>query len=311
MSSEESPSRVIVWSTPRSISTAFLKCMTFVDNSVAWHEPYVFANRCGPDGTIKAEIDKALRERSGIQLPLVAEYYTTANKVVPTEVTINNNSSTASNVYEASTHSFQWIKEQLESPHPGTDLIFVKDMAQGITGHYDAIPRGYHHTFLMRHPLKVFASYKQAMLQSGRPKDLTTLPEIIIPNGHFFKELHDLYQHVKVHYDPNAIILDADDLLSNPSAILPAYCKRTNIPYNNSLLSWPPGSDEVLSRWMIQKEVLGSPSVLGALKACFDSTCFGPPSSMPLERDLPHDVLELARSAMPYYNAMYEQRMKL
>ena len=300
----QNPARVILWSTPRSISTAFLKCMTFVDNSVIWHEPFVFANRCAPDGTIRAVIEKTRKEEPSIELPLIAEYQTLQNKEVPSNLTSTDN------IYEASTRSFSWIKHQLEAPQPGKDLIFVKDMVQGIDGHYDAIPDGYKHTFLMRHPLKVFDSYKRMYLRAGKLNDLTKLPEMIIPKGKFFKELYDLVEYTKVYQDPAPVVIDADDLLTNPGGILSAYCQLTGIPYSEQLLHWPSGTDEIFRKWIIQKEVLCIPRLLEVFKACFDSTCFMPPKLVPDQDDWSEDVLQMADSCMPYYKILYEQRLR-
>ena len=36
--------RVIMWCVPRSVSTAFTKCMSFVDGAEVWLEPYVMSN---------------------------------------------------------------------------------------------------------------------------------------------------------------------------------------------------------------------------------------------------------------------------
>ncbi|XP_072043357.1 uncharacterized protein [Amphiura filiformis] len=302
---DHNPARVILWSTPRSVSTAFLKCITFVDRSIAWHEPFIFANRCAPDGTIRAIIEKTRRDEPSTELPLIAEYQTLKHKHFPSALC-----SSSDNIYEASNHSFSWIKQQLEAPQPGKDLIFVKDMVQGIDGHYYGIPDGFRHTFLMRHPLKVFDSFKRMYLRAGKQNELTQLPEMIIPSGKFFKELYDLLMYVKLHHDPEPVVIDADDLLEDPEGILSAYCTSTGISYSQNLLQWPAGTDEVLNRWIIQKEVLCVPRLLEVFRKCFDSTCFGPPMPLPDRNELPEDVLQLADSCMPYYEKLYEQRLR-
>ena len=43
------PSKVILWSTPRSLSTSLKKCLSFYSNSVIWFEPYVAAMYYGPN----------------------------------------------------------------------------------------------------------------------------------------------------------------------------------------------------------------------------------------------------------------------
>ena len=43
-SSNVNQARVILWGVPRCLSTSFLKCMTNVEDSICWHEPYLYAN---------------------------------------------------------------------------------------------------------------------------------------------------------------------------------------------------------------------------------------------------------------------------
>lgn len=35
------PNRICLWSHPRTLSTAFEKCISFIDGAQIWHEPYV------------------------------------------------------------------------------------------------------------------------------------------------------------------------------------------------------------------------------------------------------------------------------
>ena len=62
MSENTKQARVILWGVPRSISTSFLKCLTFVEDSVCWHEPYLYANMTGTDGTNTPFTQKMMKE---------------------------------------------------------------------------------------------------------------------------------------------------------------------------------------------------------------------------------------------------------
>lgn len=42
-SKPEKQTRIFVWCWPRSISTAFEKCLSFVEGVQTWHEPYCVA----------------------------------------------------------------------------------------------------------------------------------------------------------------------------------------------------------------------------------------------------------------------------
>ena len=77
-------------------------------------------------------------------------------------------------------------------------------------------------------------------------------PEIM-PPGKGFKEMYDLYSHIKEKgLDSDPVIIDADDLVSNPATILSGFCKILGIPYTDKLLSWDDGV-EVVESWTISQ----------------------------------------------------------
>ena len=146
-------------------------------------------------------------------------------------------------VFLKSLFRFPYIKEPLENPDPEKEVIFLKDIAYCIDGGYHFLPDkscGYRHVFLLRHPRKVFASWRKAMLDLGQELNgsdpngtrsesfhiIKDLPVVYAPPGRFFKELYDLWLHVKQNYDPNPVILDSDDLLSDPATMLPRFLHR-------------------------------------------------------------------------------------
>ena len=59
------PVRVILWSTPRSVSTSFLKCMTAVPDSQMWYEPFTMAKYFSHDSPYRDEIFPLLCNRWG------------------------------------------------------------------------------------------------------------------------------------------------------------------------------------------------------------------------------------------------------
>ena len=72
MADSTKQSRVILWGVPRCVSTSFLKCLTFVEDSVVWHEPYLYANMAGTDGTNAEFFRKMMGEmmvRIGLRYP--------------------------------------------------------------------------------------------------------------------------------------------------------------------------------------------------------------------------------------------------
>ncbi len=284
-----SQSRVFLWCLPRSVSTSFLKCMTFVENSQIWHEPYMWANLCGPDGSYHA------RDQPG-------------------EFSLDLDSKdTGGHGYDAVNCSFSRLKNQFESKSSSAKLIFVKDMGHGIDGHYDAIPIGFRHSFWIRHPYKVFPSVRRIFHRDNRRMHipLTELPVHDIPKGYFYKELWDLYQHIKDTYEPDPVIIDSDDLLRNPRGILEAYCREMNIPFKETLLQWPAGDGVMYGKWKIQKQVICLHQVAGLHEGTFESTCFSEPTVLPSRSILSPDAVRLADASMSYYNELYKRRLQL
>ncbi|XP_072051997.1 uncharacterized protein [Amphiura filiformis] len=285
--------RVILWGVPRCVSTTFLKCLTFVEDSVCWYEPYLQAQLFGTDGSITPFLKEILSQMKDQMPPLDDS----------SQLLLGDN------LYEASKHSLSWVRERLEEEYPGKKLIFIKDMVQGIDGHYNALPTGYRHTFLIRHPLKVFASLKKMWAPMPGPK--RKLQEMIpfMPPGYYFKEMYDLVEYVKKEQEPEPIIIDADDLLANTPRMMRAYCDTLGIPFNDSLLTWPTGHEVVLTKWITGKDGL----VIGIQlvhKSTFESAEFGKPTPIPNPDELPEDVVEVASLSMQYYDKLYEQRFQ-
>ena len=233
MDQQKTATKVILWSTPRSILTALTKCLSFVPDSVIWFEPYVGAVRYGLD----------------------AQYPHSENEfqlLDPTGVPVSVG-------YDGQQTSYLWCKTQLEMDVPGKKVVFVKDLAYAIDTRFDAILSGYTHTFLIRHPSKVLQSWKRTLYkESDGPYEsfkLSQCPSSRIPPGFFFKESYDLYNHIKENFDSNPVVIDADDLLMNPGRVLKAYCNAVGIPYSADLLHWDPNSD-VIKTWNFPRQSL-------------------------------------------------------
>ena len=78
---------------------------------------------------------------------------------------------------------------------------------------------------------------------------LRDLPPELAPPGLFFKELYDLWVYVKQNYDPHPVVLDGDDLLTDPATMLPVFCNAVGIPFSDSLLRWD-SSPDITNRWI-------------------------------------------------------------
>ncbi|XP_072025492.1 uncharacterized protein [Amphiura filiformis] len=295
MTSHNKQARVLLWGVPRSVSTSFANCMTYVQDSVVWFEPYFAADWFGRDGNTTQFLMNYNKTKKNVAYPLDA------------------NIQTGDNIYEAAQHDFTWVKKKLEEEQPGKKVIFVKDMIQGIAGHYDALPDGYRHAFVIRHPLKVFASLRnlndKVHQLSGHAGRLADLTPHLVPPGYFYKEMYDLVEYLKNTIEPYPIIIDADDLLSNPYQMMHSYCDSLDIPFDESLLTWPAGNDAMLRRWICPKELIVNGYSMSH-EATFKTTGFGKPAPIPDRSELPDDVLEVADASMLYYDKLFEQRLQ-
>ena len=163
-------------------------------------------------------------------------------------------------------------------------------MTFGFDSHYEYLPRGFKHTFLIRHPYKVFHSLKKminrGMTDPSKLYKLTDQPRFLLPKGYHFKEVYDICQHVKKNIEPNPVIVDVDDLLSDPGPVLKAYCKATGIPYSDSLLQWPAGRECMDEIWNVSKEEITAHNYGGHNLETFASTCFIKPKPCPKREEL-------------------------
>ena len=212
--------------------------------------------------------------------------------------------------YDASQTNYLWCKTQLEMDVPGKKVVFAKEMCYAIDTRYDAIPEGYKHTFLIRHPSKVIPSWKRGMYRESdgpyKSFKLSECPPSRIPPGFFFKESYDLYNHIKENFDSNPVVIDSDDLLMNPGRVLKAYCNAVGIPYSDDLLCWDPSSD-IVKTWNLPRQSLQVFMETFYAKA-FSSSGFTKPveGSLP---DLSEDDLYCIESSLPYYKNMYARRL--
>ncbi len=96
------------------------------------------------------------------------------------------------------------------------------------------------HSFLIRDPAKVLASlhrsYQKAGMQSG-----------FEPNEISFDAQHRLFNRLADRDGTAPVVIDSDDLLSDPPRMVRCYCEAIGIPFVAEALTWEPGArDEVL-----------------------------------------------------------------
>ena len=193
--------------------------------------------------------------------------------------------------------------------------MIVKDFAPGLEGHYENIPDGFRHSFLIRHPYQVLASWdrliNRPIKDESKRMKVSEMSELLMPSGLFYKEQYDLYRFVKDHYEPNPVIIDTEDLLANPGRVLKAYCQTVSLPYNDDLLQWESGSQCMEHQWMIAKEQILAQRFGNFHMETFSSTCFRPPTKVPDREKVSEDVRYCSDECMQYYEEMNANKLQL
>ena len=139
--------------------------------------------------------------------------------------------------------------------------------------------------------------------------DLTHLHDSYFPPKYDFGEIYDLVHYLKDHGEPNPVIIDADDLQTNPESILRKFCAEMGIPFKESLLKWKSG-DAALKTWITSRLAIATVAdsyYQALLKTSYFLPLSGPP---PKYEDLPKDVQQLVDLTKGWYEELYEMRLK-
>ncbi|XP_072014203.1 uncharacterized protein [Amphiura filiformis] len=180
--------------------------------------------------------------------------------------------------FDDSKCTYGWVRHQLEADYPGKKVLLVKDQAYGLDEKYNTIPPGFRHAFLI----------------------------------HGYKMQFELLEYVQKHLDPNPVVIDADDLQSNPSSILRQFCQAVGMTYSDSLMEWP-ADRSIMKTWkgsriLLQGNMLENEG--GFYENAMKSSRFLPATATPKRSELSQDLQEAADYAMPYYVKMYQMCLK-
>lgn len=143
---------------------------------------------------------------------------------------------------------------------------------------------GMSNAFLIREPRAVLASYAAKRTE-------VTLADI------GFVQQHDLFERVTALTGRRPPVIDAADVLGNPSGTLAALCAALGVPYTPAMLRWAPGRRATDGIW--------APAWYQAVER---STGFAAPGPAPTAALTPH-LEQLAELARPYYDALSVHRL--
>lgn len=170
----------------------------------------------------------------------------------------------------------QYFQESHHKPNR-----FLKNMAHHIDG---VDPERWNHCktfFLIRNPEELIASFSK-VIPEPTLADIGLADEWTLFNA----------------MEKDALVMDADDLLSQPEDMLKTLCENLGLPWDKKMLSWPPGPREEDGPWAMYW--------YGSVHS---STQFEKPKKEPIK--LSEESRSLLKKAAPIYKKLYDHRIKL
>ncbi|MGH9551971.1 MAG: hypothetical protein ACRD3W_21475, partial [Terriglobales bacterium] len=143
---------------------------------------------------------------------------------------------------------------------------------------------GFRHAFLIREPERMIASYLKKR-QAARFEDFG------------LEKQAEFFEREAQRLGEAPPVIDANDVLFDPEAVLPKLCRALGIAWDAAMLSWAPGSRETDGIW--------APHWYNAVEK---STHFEPPETEPVE--LSPAAERLAGRCRPYYEKLARHRIR-
>ena len=155
----------------------------------------------------------------------------------------------------------------------GASISYQKHMAHHLLPHMDRTWLDeMRNCLLLRDPRRVLASYAKVRAE-------VNLEDIGLP------------QQIELA-GRCEVVIDSDDFLHDPSGYLAELCRRLDVPFDDAMLAWPPGTRDSDGIWASHW-----------YSAVIDSTGFGPPPEAP-PGPLPPHLVSLAEEAMAIYEVL-------
>lgn len=161
----------------------------------------------------------------------------------------------------------------------GTPHLYMKQMPHHMM---DGFPMGWAedcvHIHLIRHPARVIASY-------DAKREAPTLQDI------GYQQQSDLFAQI------GGLVIDSTDIRADPEGMLRKLCAAIDLEFDPAMLSWPRGPRAEDGIWAAHwyGAVHNSTGIAGA--------------EGPLP-DLPAPLQSVCDAALPYYNELWEKRLK-
>ncbi len=182
------------------------------------------------------------------------------------------------------------IAARAAGPVPGGKALFYqKHMTHHLLPHMDlAWLDGLCNVFLIRQPARVLASYLEKRAE-------VTLEDLGLP------QQQRLFDRVRQRSGRIPPVLDADDVLADPGAMLGALCQATGVAFDPAMLSWPAGRRDSDGLWAAHW--------YGAVEKSTGFRAPGGAAPTPPD-DLPAPLAALLRAAEEHYLALRPFRLR-
>ncbi|KAL9020875.1 MAG: hypothetical protein Q9180_008628, partial [Flavoplaca navasiana] len=104
--------------------------------------------------------------------------------------------------------------------------------------------------FLIRDPTAAIPSLYRCFIP---PLSAQTGDTMLDPTELGYREMRILFDYLRVKDGVAPLLIDADDLLADPEAVLRPLCDDLAMPYSSSMLEWPAPEDHAFALSLFEK----------------------------------------------------------
>jgi hypothetical protein len=167
----------------------------------------------------------------------------------------------------------------------GDPVFFQKHMPHHVADSFDrSWMKKCKHFILLRDPAAVISSYAKGRAEFTL-HDIGILDQLA------------LYDEISEWTDP-PLVVDSNDILSDPETYLTAICQAVDIPFDKAMLNWPAGPRDTDGIW--------APHWYHSVE---NSTGFGPPrKETPI---VPYAYKDILAQCQPVFERLYAQRIQV
>lgn len=120
------------------------------------------------------------------------------------------------------------VIEQIKTAAAGTPVLFLKNMAHHLNNIDPSFLGDVRNVFLIRNPREMLLSF------------IKTMPNPTLADTAYSQQ-YRLYRYISHTLRQAPVVIDSTELLKNPPVIIQQLCKKLDIPFEDTMLSWDEG----------------------------------------------------------------------